>query len=90
MKRALGFSEVRGNSVAYTEDGLPVSSMGVDFRDLNNDGQPDLVITALGGEMFPFILNSGHGFSALSRTSRAWVCSRNQKRLGSGAYDLDN
>jgi len=33
--------------VAYSEDGLPLSSMGVDFRDLNDDGRPDLIVTAL-------------------------------------------
>ncbi len=26
-------------AVAYTEDGVPVSGMGVDFRDLNEDGR---------------------------------------------------
>jgi hypothetical protein len=49
-------------SVAYTEDGLPVSSMGVDFRDVDNDGRPDVVVTALGGEMFPLFMNAGRGF----------------------------
>src|SRR5207244_10184705 len=38
--------------VAYTEDGLPISNMGIDFRDLNNDGRPDLVVTSLEGNIF--------------------------------------
>ena len=91
-EKGAGFSEVGvETSVAYTEDGLPVSSMGVDFRDLNNDGQPDLVITALGGEMFPLFLNSGHGFfSAFTYQSRLGVQSITKSGWGVGAYDFDN
>ena len=33
--------------------GRPVSSMGIDFRDYDNDGWPDIVLTALTGETFP-------------------------------------
>ena len=36
--------------VAYTEDGVPVSGMGADFRDLDQDGRPDIFVTALSGE----------------------------------------
>jgi len=35
-------------TVGYNQDGLPVSSMGVDFRDLNNDGKIDVVVSAIG------------------------------------------
>ena len=47
------------SSVAFTEDGIPVSSMGVDFRDWRNDGRPDLFVTALGGETFPLLPQRG-------------------------------
>ena len=48
------FSEVAFDAgVAATEDGSPVSGMGVDFRDINNDGLPDLFFTALPDETFP-------------------------------------
>src|SRR6266849_355595 len=78
-------------TVGYTEDGLPVSSMGVDFRDLNNDGRPDLAITALGGEMFPLFLNEGHGFfSAATYQSKLGVRSLTMSGWGIGAYDFDN
>ncbi len=50
------------SSVAYTEDGVPVSSMGVDFRDWSNDGRPSVFVTALGGETFPLFRNEGNGF----------------------------
>jgi hypothetical protein len=48
--------------VAFTDDGKAVSSMGADFRDYNNDGLPDISVTALEGETFPLFQNQGNGF----------------------------
>jgi hypothetical protein len=48
--------------VAVPESGKPVSSMGVDFRDYDNDGRPDIIVTALAGETFPTFRNEGNGF----------------------------
>ena len=50
--------------VAFNDDGLAISNMGVDFRDWNNDGRPGLFVTALGGETFPLFRNEGTGYSA--------------------------
>lgn len=47
--------------VALTDDGTTISSMGVDFRDYDNDGLPDLAVTALSGETFPLFRNLGSG-----------------------------
>ncbi len=47
--------------VSLPDDGKPVSSMGVDFRDYNNDGLPDIVYTALTRETFPIFRNTGKG-----------------------------
>ena len=47
--------------VALRENGVFISGMGVDFRDLNNDGYPDLVIAALDTETFPVYRNDGKG-----------------------------
>jgi hypothetical protein len=49
-------------SVALNDSGKPVSSMGVDFRDADNDGLPDVIVTALEGETFPLFRNAGKGF----------------------------
>jgi hypothetical protein len=46
---------------ALPDDGRAVSSMGVDFRDYNNDGLPDIAYTALAGETFPLFRNLGKG-----------------------------
>ncbi len=48
--------------VAVNDSGRPVSSMGVDFRDYDNDGRPDLIFSALEGETFPLFRNLGKGF----------------------------
>lgn len=47
--------------IALTDDGKPVSAMGVDFRDYDNDGLPDIAFTALTGETFPVFRNMGKG-----------------------------
>jgi enediyne biosynthesis protein E4 len=87
-----GFDEVGVESfVAYTDNGVPVSSMGVDFRDWNNDGWPSLLVTALGGETFPLFRNEGNGFFSAD-TYAAGVGLRSVKMSGWGAgiYDFDN
>src|SRR5437016_2120567 len=62
----VGFEE----NVALREDGVYISGMGVDFRDLDNDGYPDIVIVALDGETFPIYKNTGKGsFIEVTRES---------------------
>jgi len=86
------FTEVAIEAVvAYTEDGLPISNMGVDFRDLNNDGRPDLVITSLEGDMFQLYLNMGQGlFLPSSFQAGLGYGTLKMSGWGVGAYDLDN
>ena len=87
-----GFDEVGVESlVAYTEDGVPVSSMGVDFRDWSNDGRPSLFITALGGETFPLYRNDGNGlFSIETYPSGMGFSSFRMSGWGAGIFDFDN
>ncbi len=77
--------------VAYTEDGVPVSGMGADFRDLDQDGRPDIFLTALSGEPFPLYLNTSDGFFAAAtyRSGLGFPTIR-MSGWGTGAYDLDN
>jgi hypothetical protein len=87
-----GFDEVGVESfVAFTEDGIPVSSMGVDFRDWNNDGKPSLFVTALGRETFPLFRNEGAGFFSVD-TYKAGIgfASLGMSGWGNGIYDFDN
>jgi hypothetical protein len=57
-------------NIALREDGTYISGMGVDFRDLDNDGYPDIFIVALDGETFPLYKNNGKGgFTEVTRES---------------------
>jgi hypothetical protein len=47
--------------VSLREDGTYISGMGVDFRDLDNDGYPDICLVALDNETFPIFRNTGKG-----------------------------
>jgi hypothetical protein len=79
------------SSVAYSEDGVPVSSMGVDFRDWSNDGKPGLFITALGGETFPLFRNEGNGlFQVETYHAKIGFPSFRMSGWGAGIYDFDN
>lgn len=47
--------------ISVTESGRPISSMGTDAQDYDNDGWEDIHVTALAGETFPLFRNDGHG-----------------------------
>jgi hypothetical protein len=47
--------------VAVPSHGRAVSSMGTDFQDYDNDGRPDIHLTALAGETLPLYRNQGAG-----------------------------
>ena len=76
--------------VAFTGDGVPVSSMGLDFRDLDGDGLPDAIVTALSNETFPLFLNRGGRFSDATYATRVGLESFTKSGWGVGAFDFDN
>jgi hypothetical protein len=43
--------------VAVPESGRPISGMGVDFQDYDNDGWEDIHLTGISGETFPLFRN---------------------------------
>jgi hypothetical protein len=56
--------------VALAEDGKFISGMGLDFRDIDNDGLPDIAFVALDAETFPLFRNLGRlGFADITRSS---------------------
>ncbi|MDX2041510.1 MAG: FG-GAP-like repeat-containing protein [Acidobacteriota bacterium] len=77
--------------VAVNESGRPVSSMGADFRDYDNDGRPDLIFSALEGETFPLFRNLGKGFFG-DVTWSSGVGAATVKRSGwsLGLFDFNN
>ncbi len=77
--------------VALNEDGRALSSMGVDFRDIDNDGREDLFITALANETYPYYRNSGQGlFKDMTYLSRLGAQTMALTGWGVGIYDFDN
>src|SRR5437773_5100526 len=77
--------------VGLTDDGRPVSSMGADFRDYDNDGLPDLIVTALARETFPLFRNEGKGFFRDSTfPSRIGLASAGRSGWGVGLVDFNN
>jgi Flp pilus assembly protein TadD len=77
--------------VAYNGDGRAVSSMGVDFRDFDNDGREDIFLTALSNEGFSLFRNLGAG--RFLDVAQAALVSRASLRLSgwsAGIYDFDN
>jgi hypothetical protein len=77
--------------VALVDRGTPVSSMGADFRDYDNDGLPDITLTALAGETFPLFRNSGKGlFSDATYASKMGALSTTHSGWGNGLVDFNN
>ena len=77
--------------VALTEDGSFVSGMGTDFRDVNNDGYPDIVFAALIAQTFPMFQNTGKGsFREVTSPSGMHEASIRMSGYGPGLYDFDN
>jgi enediyne biosynthesis protein E4 len=77
--------------VALPEDGNFVSGMGLDFRDVNNDGYPDIAFAAVANQTFPLFQNQG-GKEFLEVTGSAGMRSASLLRsgFGLGIYDFDN
>jgi hypothetical protein len=77
--------------VALPVHGRPVSSMGVDFRDYDNDGLPDITVTALTGETFPLFRNEGSGtFQDVTYASGVGAASVRRSGWANSFVDLDN
>ena len=76
---------------ALPDRGRAVSAMGVDFRDYDNDGLPDIIFTALAGETFPLFRNLGRGAFA-DATARSRLAALTSRLSGWGVVlaDFDN
>ncbi|MBV9265906.1 MAG: CRTAC1 family protein [Acidobacteriaceae bacterium] len=77
--------------VALPEDGNFVSGMGLDFRDVNNDGLPDIALVALNNQTFPLYLNDGKGlFRDATAQSGLRALTLHMAGFGAGLFDFDN
>jgi hypothetical protein len=76
--------------VGYAQDGIARSGMGADFRDVNNDGLPDIWHTAVEHEQFPLWINEGKGeFQDMTVASGLGETS-DMSGWGNGIADFDN
>jgi hypothetical protein len=77
--------------VALPEQGNVISGMGVDFRDLNNDGRPDITLVALDNETFPIYRNDGKtGFTEVTAKSGMALLSSPMAGYSANIADFDN
>ena len=77
--------------VAYNDEGAALAGMGADFRDVNNDGLPDIWHTAIENETFPLFINQGKGqFANAGQESRLANLTRPMSGWSNGVVDLDN
>jgi hypothetical protein len=77
--------------VALAESGQFISGMGVDFRDIDNDGRPDIAFVALDNETFPLFRNIGKGgFADITQSSGMTRLSAPMAGYSPTMADFDN
>ncbi|HUB79373.1 MAG TPA: CRTAC1 family protein [Bryobacteraceae bacterium] len=77
--------------VAMSEDGNVMSGMGVDFRDVLNNGRPDIWMTAVEKETFPLYVNLGNGqFAVKTNAAGLAMDTFEMSGWGDGIADFDN
>jgi enediyne biosynthesis protein E4 len=76
--------------VAYSDAGTALSGMGSDFRDVNNDGIPDIWHTAVDRETFPLYLGVGRSFFSATMASGLGSATVKMSGWSNGIMDFDN
>ena len=86
------FAEVGLESgVALRDDGNPIAGMGTDFRDFDNDGRPDLIVSGMINDSFLLFRNLGEkGFEDRGVSSGLLMATRQYTGWGLGMFDFDN
>jgi enediyne biosynthesis protein E4 len=86
------FTEVAFDAgVTLPGSGEFISGMGLDFRDFNNDGYPDIVFVALNHQTFPLFQNTGKGdFREVTGPAGIRDLSMGMGGYGPAFYDFDN
>ena len=75
----------------YTEDGKSFAGMGTDFADIDDDGFPDIVTTALSNESYAYFHNNGdESFTYATLVSSFGELTRLLAGWGMRIFDYDN
>ncbi len=78
-------------NTALPEEGAFISGMGLDFRDIDDDGYPDIFYVALNKQTFPLFQNTGKGdFKEITSSSGLGRQSMGMAGFGAAIYDFDN
>ena len=76
---------------AVDSEGRTYAGMGADFQDYDNDGLPDLFVTALANQKYALYRNDGHGgFTYLTETSGVGTATLLHSGWGVRFFDDDN
>jgi hypothetical protein len=78
--------------VALSDNGVPVAGMGVDFRDYDNDGLPDVIMTGMMNDTYLLFRNLGKNllFQDSTAASGLATLTRQLTGWGMGVFDFDN
>ncbi len=88
----LTFQEIAFEAgVALPEHGNFISGMGVDAKDMDNDGHADIAFVALDNETFPLYRNLGDGtFEEVTSSTGMTIQSRSMAGYSPAIFDFDN
>ncbi len=77
---------------SFGESGQAVAGMGVDFRDFNNDGLPDVVLTGMINDSYLVFRNLGKPFFFEDYTQKSGLAAATRQLTGwgLGMFDFDN
>jgi enediyne biosynthesis protein E4 len=85
------FEEVAFESgVAYSQNANAISGMGADFKDVFNNGRPDIWHTAIENESFPLFQNRGGGVFWETTNQSMLMRTRTMSGWSNGIFDFDN
>ncbi len=86
------FKEVATEAgVSLSDDGKPFAGMGADFRDYDNDGLPDILVTNLAKQVYALYHNDGNGlFTYRSREAGLGATTAGSSGWGMRLEDFNN
>ena len=71
--------------VAYNQFGKSIAGMGTDFRDVDNDGRPDIFVVGMAGDTFPLFRNTGKDFEDI--TGESGIATATARSYGVGGWN---